>query len=208
VRLRPCGDTALLVELGDLAQVMALAAALEAVRATEPAVVDLVPAARTILVCFDPVRTSEDAVARWVRRHAADASASGPRPERRPALELSVIYDGADLDEVGELTGLGRDGVVAAHTARPWTVAFLGFAPGFAYCTGGDSRLRVRRRVSPRERVPAGAVGLADDFTAVYPRASPGGWQIIGRTDTTVWDLDQNPPALLTPGTVVRFRST
>jgi KipI family sensor histidine kinase inhibitor len=121
-------------------------------------------------------------------------------------VEIPVAYDGPDLAEVGQLTGLGRDGVIAAHTGLPWTVAFLGFAPGFAYCTGGDPRLRVPRRDVPRQRVQAGAVGLADDLTAVYPRASPGGWQIIGHTDTTVWDIERKPPALLGPGTVVRFR--
>jgi KipI family sensor histidine kinase inhibitor len=209
MRFRPCGDAALLVELDDLEQVMALAADLDGARASTPAVIDLVPAARTILVRFDPARASEDAIAAWVTERAANPStrSNSARRSTRP-LELAVTYDGADLDEVGELTGLGPDGVVAAHTGRTWTVAFLGFAPGFAYCTGGDSRLRVPRRDTPRERVPTGAVGLADDFTAVYPRASPGGWQIIGRTDAAVWDLQRDPPALLTPGTVVQFRST
>ena len=215
MRFRPCGDAALLVELDDLAQVMSLAPALQSGRTAVPAITDIVPAARTILVRFDPARSAPGAVAGWIADRAADLPAPDLRPDpaaggpgSRMAVELPVVYDGPDLDEVGRLTGLGSDGVVTAHTARPWTVAFLGFAPGFAYCTGGDPRLRVPRLDTPRERVRAGAVGLADDLTAVYPRASPGGWQVIGHTEVAVWDLECDPPALLTPGTVVQFRST
>jgi KipI family sensor histidine kinase inhibitor len=211
MKLRPCGDAALLVEVDDLAHVLALAPALQAGRVAAPAVTDIVPAARTILVRFDLSRTTADAVGTWIQ-----ARSSEPIPQPSNATEstaaepidLPVIYDGADLAEVGRLTGLGPAGVVEAHTARPWRVAFLGFAPGFAYCTGGDPRLRVPRRDSPRERVLAGSVGLADDLTAVYPRASPGGWQLIGHTETAVWDLQRDPPALLAPGTLVRFRAT
>lgn len=210
MRLRPCGDAALLVDLDDLAHVLALAPALQAGRVTAPTVTDIVPAARTILVRFDPTRTTADAVGAWIQARSSrpvaqlERATEGNAPE---PIDLPVVYDGADLDEVGRLTGLGPAGVVEAHTARPWRVAFLGFAPGFAYCTGGAPRLRVPRRDSPRERVPAGAVGLADDLTAVYPRASPGGWQLIGHTETAVWDVQRDPPALLTPGTRVKFRA-
>jgi KipI family sensor histidine kinase inhibitor len=106
---------------------------------------------------------------------------------------------------VGWLTGLGVDEVVEAHTGTEWRVAFGGFAPGFAYLVGGDERLRVPRRDTPRTKVPAGAVGLAGEFSGVYPRASPGGWQLIGRTDLPMWDLDRDPPALLSAGATVRF---
>jgi KipI family sensor histidine kinase inhibitor len=116
-----------------------------------------------------------------------------------------VTYDGPDLDDVTRLTGLSRAEVVAAHTGTPWRVAFGGFAPGFAYLVGGDPRLRVPRRVRPRPSVPAGSVALAGEFSGVYPRSSPGGWQLLGRTDTVLWDVDRDPPALLTPGTIVRF---
>jgi KipI family sensor histidine kinase inhibitor len=97
--------------------------------------------------------------------------------------------------------------VIEAHTANPWNVGFCGFAPGFAYLVGGDPRLAVPRRSEPRPAVPAGAVGLAGEFTGIYPRRSPGGWQLIGRTDAALWDIDRPAPALLTPGTWVQFRA-
>ena len=103
------------------------------------------------------------------------------------------------------LTGLTGAEVVRRHAGREWTVAFCGFAPGFAYLTGGDPALRVPRRDTPRTAVPAGSVGLADGFSGAYPRRMPGGWQLIGRTDAVLWDLDRQPPALLPPGTRVRF---
>jgi len=120
-------------------------------------------------------------------------------------LEIPVRYDGPDLAEVAARTGLTTAEVVTAHTATDWQVAFGGFAPGFAYLVGGDRRLRVPRRPEPRTAVPAGAVGLAGEYSAVYPRSSPGGWQLVGRTDVPVWDVERDPPALLQPGTLVRF---
>ena len=114
-------------------------------------------------------------------------------------------YDGPDLGEVASLTGLTVADVVAAHTQVPWRVAFGGFAPGFAYLVGGDPRLRVPRRDTPRVSVPGGSVALAGDFSAVYPRTSPGGWQLIGTSDAVLWDVERQSPALLTPGTAVRF---
>ncbi len=116
-----------------------------------------------------------------------------------------MTYDGPDLGDVARLTGLREGEVVAAHTGTEWRVAFGGFAPGFAYLMGGDPRLWVPRRESPRTRVPVGAVGLAGEFSGIYPRESPGGWQLIGRTELPMWDLDRDPPALLAAGTTVRF---
>jgi KipI family sensor histidine kinase inhibitor len=116
-----------------------------------------------------------------------------------------VVYDGPDLADVASHTGLSEEAIVSAHTGTPWTVAFGGFAPGFAYLVGGDERLAVPRRDSPRTSVPAGSVGLAGEYSGVYPRSSPGGWQLIGRTDTVMFDVDRDPPALLAPGSLVRF---
>ena len=120
---------------------------------------------------------------------------------------IDVSYDGADLGAVADLLELDPAAVIAAHTGTPWRVGFVGFAPGFAYLVDGDTRLAVPRRDEPRTRVPAGSVALAGGFSGVYPRESPGGWQLIGRTEAILWDLDRPHPALLTPGMSVRFRS-
>lgn len=199
MRLLPCADTGLLVELPDLEQVLALYAALDEAR---PAgVVDLVPAGRTLLLTIDPGVSD-------VARVAAAVRALTLRPGSRPDaghLEVPVVYDGADLAAVAELTGLSAREVVDAHTGQEWTVAFCGFAPGFGYLVGEDDRLHVPRRRDPRTKVPAGAVGLAGEFSGVYPRESPGGWQLIGHTPLQPWDLTRDPPALLAPGVRVRF---
>jgi KipI family sensor histidine kinase inhibitor len=199
MRLLPSGSTALLVELDELDDVLALYAAL----ADEPpeGVVDVVPAARTVLVVTDPARTTLTAVADAVRR-------TTPRPSGQrtgEAIELPVHYDGADLDELAEQLDLSSDELVQRHTGAEWTVAFCGFAPGFGYLTQPGAAWDVPRRATPRTKVPAGSVALAGEFSGVYPRESPGGWQLIGRTDVAVFDLAREPAALLRPGTRVRF---
>jgi len=198
-RALPCGSAALLLELDSLDDVLALYAAL----ADSPprGVLDLVPAARTLMLHLDPAETDRAAVERAVGEVR-------PRPEDRATgelLEIPVVYDGEDLEEVGELTGWGAQGVVERHGAEEWTVAFCGFAPGFGYMVGGSGEWSVPRRSTPRTKVPPGAVALAGEFAGVYPRESPGGWQLIGHTELAVFDIDRDPPALLTPGTRVRF---
>ena len=199
MRLLPSGSTALLVELDALDDVLALYAAL----ADDPpaGVVDVVPAARTVLLVTDPARTTLAAVADAVRR-------TTPRPGGRASgdtVELPVRYDGADLAEAADLLHLTPRELVARHTGAEWTVAFCGFAPGFGYLTQPGAAWDVPRRATPRTRVPPGSVALAGEFSGVYPRESPGGWQLIGRTDVAVLDLDRDPAALLRPGTRVRF---
>ena len=194
------GHRGLLVECADLAEVMALHRVLAADR---PAgVVDLVPAARTLLLTFDDAVTSHGRLAAAAQGADLDAE-RGAEPSR--AVRIPVVYDGEDLAEVATLTGLTVEDVVRRHAAADYLVAFTGFAPGFAYIGGGDPALVVPRRATPRTRVPAGSVALAGEFTGVYPRPGPGGWQLLGRTDAPLWDLHQDPPALLTPGTRVRF---
>lgn len=199
MRVLPSGSTALLVELDDLEDVLALYAAL--VQEPPDGVIDIVPAARTVLLVTDPAVTDLDATERAVR-------AARPRHDRRESGELvqiPVVYDGADLADVASLLSCDEREVVRRHTSEEWTVAFCGFAPGFGYLAGSNDTWAIPRRPSPRTSVPAGSVALAGEFSGIYPRASPGGWQLIGRTDVAVFDLDRDPPALLRPGTRVRF---
>jgi KipI family sensor histidine kinase inhibitor len=201
------GDQALLLEFDSTAEVLAWNDALA--DADLLGVLDIVPASRTVLLKLAGPRYREPTRQRLhklrIDRVAVD-DATAPIDERAD-VQIDVVYDGADLEEVARLTGLTPDEVVAAHTAAPLRVGFGGFAPGFAYIIGGDERLRVPRRAEPRTRVPAGSVGLAGEFSGVYPRESPGGWQLIGRTDAVLWDVDRDPPALLTPGMWVQFRA-
>ncbi|WP_270886519.1 5-oxoprolinase subunit B family protein [Pedococcus sp. 5OH_020] len=207
-RLLPYGDGAVLVELDSLDDALALHGVLTGPR--RPAgLSDAVLGARTVLlVAREPrflpgLRTAaQAAVAQPPQSPHGDPDTAEPPPD---PVRIPVRYDGPDLAQVCDLTGLSQDEVVAAHTATPWTVGFAGFAPGFAYLVGGDPRLRVPRRTTPRSTVPAGSVGLADEFSGIYPRDSPGGWQLVGTTDAQLWSLDRNPPALLRPRGVVWF---
>ncbi len=199
MRLLPCGELAVLVECepGQVEPVTRALAGLDA---------EVVPAARTVLVRVRAPELLPAAVQRTVELLEAPLQPpSAPAPER--TITVPVRYDGADLADVARLTGLTSAEVVAAHTGRPWRVAFAGFAPGFAYLDGGDPRLEVPRRQSPRTSVPAGAVGLAGTYSGVYPRSSPGGWQLIGTTALALWDAGREPPALLRPGWWVRFEA-
>nr|WP_221209737.1 5-oxoprolinase subunit PxpB [Leifsonia aquatica] len=200
MRILPSGDHALLAELDGLDEVLALYRALDAER---PAgVVDLVPAARTIGVVVDPDVLPLSVAQAWVERTQPVLAA----PPDEHAVEILVHYDGEDLDAVAGLLGIGAREVVDLHTSSSWRVAFGGFAPGFGYLVTDHDRLRVPRRATPRTAVPAGSVGLAGEFSGVYPRSSPGGWQLIGTTDAVLWDAAADPPALLRPGALVRFR--
>jgi KipI family sensor histidine kinase inhibitor len=205
------GEHALLVECADAADVPAAYAALLAVREHLGAV-DVVPAARTVLV--DGVADLDAALAQVAELpavpdavpNAVPNPVPNAAPSAGPVVEIPVRYDGPDLDEVARQWRLDVADVVALHQRAEFVVAFCGFAPGFAYCTGLPSHLVVSRRAEPRSRVPAGSVALAGPYTSVYPTASPGGWQLIGSTDTRVWQPDADRPALLEPGTRVRFR--
>ncbi|MEX1908105.1 allophanate hydrolase subunit 1 [Janibacter sp. Y6] len=207
VRFLPMGEAAWLVETDDIDAVLALDAVLaplaEAGEGVWAEVDDLVPAARTLLVLARRTTNLADLATqiRAAAHHADRSSAS----EATGVVEIAVRYDGPDLADVAEHTGLTPAEVVAAHTGTPWRVGFGGFAPGFAYLVGGDPRLEVPRRSEPRTKVPVGAVGLAGEFSGIYPRESPGGWQLVGSTDVVLWDADRDPPALLAPGTTVRF---
>ncbi|GGR19228.1 5-oxoprolinase subunit PxpB [Streptomyces netropsis] len=199
-RALPVGRRALLVEVATAEQAQALHAELLRRRATGalPPVAEIVPAARTVLLdgLDDPHALAAD-FASWSIPPLTAADAA--------AVVLPVRYDGADLAEVAALWGVAEDEVPRIHSGLEFRVAFCGFAPGFGYLTGLPERLRVPRRSTPRTAVPAGSVGLAGPYTGVYPRSSPGGWQLIGRTDAALWDPGREPAALLAPGTRVRF---
>ncbi len=204
----PAGDAALLVEVEDPGragsdEVLALTAALR--EAALGGVADLVPAARTVLVIGSGgVDLGElgSAVAAIADRAELRA---GVDFEAADDIVIPVRYDGPDLTDVARLSGLSAAEVIARHTGTRWRAAFIGFAPGFAYLTGDGPGLDVPRRAESRTTVPAGSVALAGGFSAVYPTASPGGWQLIGSTDVPLWDIDRDPPSLIGPGQWVRF---
>lgn len=199
MRFLPVHRQAILVELADLQQTLLLLGALQA--KSIPGVQELVPAARTILVQFAPhLITAAELV-----QAIAGCDLSGSVQRSDVLVQIPVRYEGEDLAEVAQILGITAEEVVRRHTGCEWSVAFTGFAPGFAYLSGGDAIFNVPRRATPRTKVPAGAVALAGTFSAVYPQASPGGWQIIGVTDTAMWDLARDLPALLQPGYRVQF---
>lgn len=201
MRLLPCGDRALLVELPDGPTRRAFAAAVH--RAQLPDLLDVVAAATTVLV-----RTTADAdlqsLAACLRALDLDVVAA-PGGEAG-AVVIDVLYDGPDLAGVAATLAVSVEEVVRRHVDQWWTVEFTGFAPGFGYLAGDRGGLDVPRRPSPRTSVPAGSVGLAGPYTGIYPRPSPGGWQLIGTATAVLWDERRDPPALLRPGTRVRFR--
>jgi KipI family sensor histidine kinase inhibitor len=203
MKLLPCGDAALLAELDDLSAVLALSAAIDAERdgGGLAEVLDVVPASRTVLVRCRPL----EGVLSRVSERLTELDVADHTSGEGPHVEIDVRYDGPDLADVARLTGLSEDEIVRLHTDAEWMVAFTGFLPGFGYLVGGDERLAVPRRDEARTSVPAGSVGLAGEFTGAYPRESPGGWQLIGRTEARLWDPDREPPALLAPGTRVTF---
>ena len=164
-------------------------------------VTEIVPAAETVLVRCADARSLAHVRERLPTVRAVD-------PARRASaapIEVPVRYDGEDLELVASSTGLVVDEVVAIHSGADYVVAFCGFAPGFGYLRGLDPRLHLPRRATPRTRVPAGSVAIAADYTAVYPRPSPGGWLLLGTTASVMFDPDRSPPALLEPGAHVRF---
>jgi KipI family sensor histidine kinase inhibitor len=197
VSARAAGDRALLLELADNEAANRVAAR---ARQELNGVVDVVPGHCTVLVTFASV--ADRAAVLAVAEAALLDQQAGIRPRE---LELAVRYDGPDLAEVAELLSLSPEEVVARHCAPSYVAGFIGFAPGFAYLLGGDERLQVPRRAEPRTRVPGGTVAIAGVYSGVYPRESPGGWRLLGRTDAVLFDPAREPPALLAAGDSVRF---
>lgn len=204
-RVQPMGEAALLIEcaLDDVAEanahVLALAEAL-------PAEWHPLPAIRSVSVRFDPLRYSYEEVRDRIRSALAQAA-----PDKRSSgrqVTIPVRYggaDGPDLEEVASRLGLTPNEVIARHTARPWRVLMIGFAPGFPYIGPLPSSLSLPRRATPRAAVPAGSVAIAAGMTGIYPSSLPGGWHLIGRTEIALFDPARTPPALLQPGDHVQF---
>ncbi|WP_030560552.1 5-oxoprolinase subunit B family protein [Streptomyces aureocirculatus] len=202
MRVLPMGERALLVEVADGTAAAALHAELLRRRAAgDLQVREIVPAARTVLL--DGLTGHDEARRLAARLPSWEIPPLSARAE--DVLELPVRYDGPDLADVAALWGVPVPEVARIHSAAEFRVAFCGFAPGFGYLTGLGGVPEVPRRATPRTAVPAGSVGLAGPYTGVYPRASPGGWQLIGTTEAVLWDHARVPAALLTPGTRVRF---
>ncbi|MER3388431.1 MAG: allophanate hydrolase subunit 1 [Microcella sp.] len=201
MRLLPYGDRALLAEFPTQEGVLG---ALVAWRDAPPGVLELVPAARTVLVRIDPGALGLGHLKHWLRS-TPRIDASLPVAD---SVTIPVRYDGQDLAAVAQAWQCSPDDVIERHRAREWVCVFVGFAPGFPYLVpvDGESSLPpVARRATSRTAVPAGAVALAAEYCGIYPRSSPGGWQLIGTTDAVLWDADRAGPALVTPGTRVRF---
>ncbi|MGW7440913.1 5-oxoprolinase subunit B family protein [Streptomyces sp. NPDC054849] len=194
------GGEALLIELDSAAEVAALHAELLRRRDAGElgAVRDLVPAARTVLL--DGVREPAALGARIARWEVAPLAET-----EGPLVTVPVRYDGPDLAEVAERWGVPPQEVAGIVGGTVFRVAFCGFAPGFGYLTGLAERFHLPRRDTPRTAVPAGSLALAGEYAGVYPRSSPGGWQLIGSTDAVLWDPGREPAALFAPGVRVRF---
>jgi KipI family sensor histidine kinase inhibitor len=197
-RLLPSGERAVIVEVEDAAAARALGAYLREHAAD--LVEEIVPGARTVLVVVH-----EQRLLPAVREQIEAAPATAEHQEAPKEVVIAVRYDGEDLADVARLAGLSVQEVVRRHSEARYVVEFIGFAPGFGYLTGLDPALHLPRLDSPRASVPAGSVAIAGPYTAVYPRASPGGWRLLGRTDAVLFDVDADPPSRLVAGAVVRF---
>jgi KipI family sensor histidine kinase inhibitor len=194
LELRAVGSRAVLAEVADSAAARSLAAYARAARVQAE---EVVPGARTVL--FDGLADADGLSSQLAGWTPDDGGTAGA------LVEVPVVYDGADLADVATRWGTDVEGVVARHGGLEFVSAFCGFAPGFAYLAGLPEEYAVPRLDSPRSRVPVGSVGLAGSWCGVYPSESPGGWRLLGRTDLTLWDPDRSEPALLAPGTRVRF---
>jgi KipI family sensor histidine kinase inhibitor len=205
--LRPSGPHAVLVETREN-EVLAAAHALRRwADAAGLTGLEVVPGATTVLLIAEGLGT-RSLLYRDLEAALNDAASSpsdGPDDHVGAVVELPVIYDGVDLAAVADAVDMTVDAVIRSHAEANYRVAFCGFAPGFAYLSGLPDALHLPRRPTPRPRVPAGSVAVAAGYCGVYPRTSPGGWYLLGRTDIVLWSTARRPPALLTPGTRVRF---
>lgn len=203
--VRRVGDRGFLAELDENRQVHALAAAVSAHYGRE--VEDIVPGERTLLLCWGERPPALTEVTEELRRLDLAPSPGTGNGGAAGLVTIPVRYDGADLEAVADAAGVDVERVIELHTQPEYLVAFMGFAPGFAYMTGSRPELQLPRRDEPRPKVPAGSVAVASTYTAVYPTSAPGGWHLLGHTDAVLFDPDGDPPALLAPGVRVAFEA-
>lgn len=208
--IEPLGDACLVVRLGttiDPAVSRAVAATVASLGAADlPGVVDLAPTFTSVGVFFDPRRADPDALAAAIRSCLIRSGDSVVAPGG--VVEIPVAYggaDGPDLDRVAAHAGIAPADVVRLHAGAEHVVGMIGFAPGFPYLLGLPAALSIPRRATPRTRVPAGSVAIAERQTGIYPQGGPGGWHVIGRTSLAMFDPGRDPPSLLRAGDVVRF---
>ncbi|HEX6629013.1 MAG TPA: 5-oxoprolinase subunit PxpB [Gemmatimonadaceae bacterium] len=207
-RVQPLGDSAITIELGSerspelLREVHAAAAQIRLAGLDE--IEDVVPAYLALSVFYDPLRSSFSEIAERVLEilSARDSVSAAEDPRHHV---IPVRYDGVDLESVAAATKLTAEQVIELHTARTYTVDLLGFVPGWAYLSELDQRLQIARRPQPRPRVARGSVAIAATQTGIYPLDTPGGWHIIGNTNTALFDPSRDPPSLLKAGDTVRF---
>ena len=213
-RILVCGEDALVVEFGNGIDpvtndhVYALAAAVEVSKNT--AIIELIPTYRSLLVQYDLELSSVADMTAFLNDLIASYMLSTDDHDNTPRqiYELPVAYGGEhgeDLDDVADHAGITTDEVIAIHSGTDYRVYMLGFAPGFPYLGGMDERIATPRIASPRVRVPAGSVGIAETQTGVYPMASPGGWRLIGNTPVSLFDPNVHPPVPFLPGSFIRF---
>jgi KipI family sensor histidine kinase inhibitor len=207
-RVTPLGDSAITIELGGERSPELLRSVHAAARLIRDALIedfeDVVPAYLSVTVFYDALRSSFAEVSQRVNEvlSTADWTHTTEKPRHHT---IRVRYDGIDLESVAAQTGLTADEVIELHSKPVYTVDLLGFVPGWAYLSELDAKLRIPRRSQPRPRVAAGSVAIAATQTGIYPLDTPGGWHILGRTDTVMFDSTRTPPALLTPGDTVKF---
>ncbi|MEY1577358.1 5-oxoprolinase/urea amidolyase family protein [Providencia manganoxydans] len=200
MRFLPVNLSTFMIELQSLEETMALTDLLRDM-SQQLAIEEIIPAARTVLVRFNPLTTEVN----WLVSKISQLDVATADLKLDQLVTIPVHYNGEDLGDVAQHLGISVKEVIERHTENEYQVAFCGFAPGFAYMVSQHAQLNVPRRSSPRIRIPAGSVALAGEFSSVYPQASPGGWQLIGITETAVWDLQRTEPALLKPGYRVNY---
>lgn len=209
IRIEPFGAQALLLTLAeqpDAQLPLRIAALAECLRAQlGVSLTDLVPGWTTLLLHYDLRRTDHLELTRLLQPLLADWQVDSVREEAGRLHEIPVWYAGEDLDEVACLCGLSAAQVIELHSGRDYRVGAIGFAPGFAYLGELDERLALPRRATPRTRVPAGSLAIAERQTAIYPQASPGGWHLLGLTPVRLFDPQCEPPCPFALGDRVRF---